>query len=94
MRHQEPLRISCDGCPGGCDDCLVEFFMAEREAQVVRLGGEEAASSKRASTAATATARQPLDPELERVLATLAAAGLDPKVLVVRPNRRGVSRAS
>ena len=94
MRHQEPLRISCDGCPGGCDDCLVEFFMAEREAQVVRLGGEEAASPERASTAAPATARQPLEPELERALATLAAAGLDPKVLVVRPNRRGVSRAS
>jgi hypothetical protein len=70
---------------------LVEFFMAERDAQVVRLGGEEAERSK---TAPTATSRQPLDPDLERVLGVLTAAGLDPKVLAVRPNRRGVSRAS
>jgi hypothetical protein len=100
MTHQEPLRISCDGCSGGCDDCLVEFFMAEREAQVVRLGGggEEAARSTAASTAGTPTpASRPLDPELERALTTLIAAGLRPKVLAVRPNRRdqrGVSRAS
>jgi hypothetical protein len=91
MRHQEPLRISCDGCPGGCDDCLVEFFLAEREAQVVRLGSEEAAPSKAASTAAT---RRPLDPDLERALAALVAAGLHPKVVAVRANRRGVPRAS
>jgi hypothetical protein len=73
---------------------LVEFFMAEREAQVVRLGGEEGARSKPASTAATAAARPPLDPELERALATLVAAGLNPKVVAVRPNRRDVTRAS
>ncbi len=91
MGHQEPLRISCDGCAGGCDDCLVEFFLAEREAQVVRLGGEEAARSKAPSTV---TARQPLDPELQRALATLVAAGLKPKVVAVRPNRRRVPRAS
>jgi hypothetical protein len=90
MRHQQPLRISCDGCSGGCDDCLVEFFLAEREAQVVRLGGEEAARSA-ASTAATP---RPLDADLERALTTLMAAGLQPKVLAVRPNRGGVSRAS
>jgi hypothetical protein len=90
MRHQEPVRISCDGCSGGCDDCLVEFFMAEREAQVVRLGGEEAARPK-ASTAATP---RPLDADLEQALATLIAAGLQPKVLAVRPNQRGISQAS
>jgi hypothetical protein len=94
MRHQEPLRISCDGCPGGCDNCLVEFFMAEREAQVVRLGGEEGASSKPAFTASTAAVQPPLDPELEQALATLVAAGLNPTVVAVRPNRRGVRRAS
>jgi hypothetical protein len=91
MRHQEPLRISCDGCPGGCDNCLVEFFTAEREAQVVRLGGEDAADAKAASTAAT---QRPLDPDLDRALATLIAAGLHPKLLAVRPNQRRVSRAS
>src|SRR6266540_2845547 len=82
MRHQEPLRISCDGCPGGCDNCLVEFFTAEREAQVVRLGGEDAADAKAASTAAT---QRPLDPDLDRALATLIAAGLHPELLAVRP---------
>jgi hypothetical protein len=70
---------------------LVEFFMAVREAQVVRLGGEEAARSNATPTPAD---QQPLDPELERVLATLVAAGLDPKVMAVRPNRGRVPRAS
>jgi hypothetical protein len=86
MADHKPLRISCDGCPGGCDDCLVEFFMAERNARVVRLDGDEGARSRPRSPR--------LDPELERALDTIAAAGLGPKVLAVRPNRRGVSRAS
>src|SRR4029453_16483348 len=40
MGREEPLRISCDDCPGGseCRDCLVEFFLGERNARVVRLG--------------------------------------------------------
>jgi hypothetical protein len=87
MADHEPLRISCDGCPGGCDDCLVEFFTAERDARVVRLDGDESARSRPKS-------RRPLDAELQRALGTLAAAGLEPMVLAVRPNRRGVSRAS
>jgi hypothetical protein len=70
---------------------LVEFFMAEREALVVRLGGGDEA--ERPTAASTATPR-PLDADLERALATLAAAGLQPTVVTVRPNRRGVSRAS
>jgi hypothetical protein len=93
MRHQEPLRISCDGCAGGCDDCLVEFFMAERDATVVRLGGAEPAGT-RTPTASTPAPRQPLDPELERVFGALEAAGLQPKLVAVRPNRGRVSRAS
>ena len=42
MGREEPLRISCDDCPGGteCRDCLVEFFLTERNARVVRLGGD------------------------------------------------------
>jgi hypothetical protein len=87
MADHEPLRISCDGCPGGCDDCLVEFFIAERNARVVRLGGDEGGRSRPRPL-------RPLDPELERALDTIASAGLDPKVLAVRPNRGGVSRAS
>jgi hypothetical protein len=86
MADHEPLRISCDGCPGGCHDCLVEFF-TERDARVVRLDGDDSGRSKPKT-------RRPLDPELERALSTIAAAGLEPKVLAVRPNRRGVSRAS
>lgn len=85
MRHQEPLRISCDGCSGGCDDCLVEFFMAEREAQVVRLGGDDAARST-ARTAPTAPTPRPLDADLQQALTTLIAAGLHPKVLTIRPH--------
>ncbi len=65
--------------------------MAERDAQVVRLGNEEPA---RARPAAQGAARRPLDPELEQALGVLSAAGLEPKVLAVRPNRGGVSRAS
>src|SRR4029453_13682787 len=40
MGREQPLRISCDDCPGGseCRDCLVEFFLTERNARVVRLG--------------------------------------------------------
>src|SRR4029450_13702551 len=42
MGREEPLRISCDDCPGGseCRDCLVEFFLGERNARVVRLGND------------------------------------------------------
>jgi hypothetical protein len=91
MKRQEPLRISCDGCPGGCDDCLVEFFMAEREALVVRLGGGDEAERP---TAAPTTTPRPLDADLERVLEALTAAGLQPTVLSVYPNEHGVSQAS
>jgi hypothetical protein len=87
MAENEPLRISCDGCAGGCDDCLVEFFTAERDATVMRLDSDDSARSRPRS-------RRPLEPELERVLGNLAAAGLEPTVLTVRPNRRGVPRAS
>jgi hypothetical protein len=93
MKHQEPLRISCDGCTGGCDDCLVEFFMAERDAQVVRLGGDEPGGTRVPSAPAPAP-RQRLDPELERVFGALEAAGLRPKLVAVRPNRGRVFRAS
>jgi hypothetical protein len=59
---------------------------------VVRLGGGD---EERQTAASTATpAPRPLDADLERALAALAAAGLDPTVVSVRSNDRGVSRAS
>jgi hypothetical protein len=67
--------------------------MAERDATVVRLGGAEPAGT-RTPSASTPAPRQPLDPELERVFGALEAAGLQPKLVAVRPNRGRVSRAS
>jgi hypothetical protein len=86
MADHEPLRISCDGCPGGCNDCLVEFF-TERGARVMRLDGDPAERTG-------PTPRRPLDPDLAAALGSLVGAGLDPRVLAVAPNRRGVQRAS
>jgi hypothetical protein len=81
MGREEPLRISCDDCPGGpgCRDCLVEFFLGDRDARVVRLGGGAAPPAD-------------LEPDLRRALDTLAAHGLQPRVVAVRPG--GSARAS
>ena len=85
MGREEPLRISCDDCPGGteCRDCLVEFFLTERNARVVRLGGD-------AIPAAVAT---DLDPYLQAAFDTLTANGLTPQVVAHR-RRNGTARAS
>jgi hypothetical protein len=85
MGREEPLRISCDDCPGGteCRDCLVEFFLTERNARVVRLGGD-------AIPAAVAT---DLDPDLRAAFDTLTAHGLTPQVVAHR-RRNGTARAS
>jgi hypothetical protein len=85
MGREEPLRISCDDCPGGaeCRDCLVEFFLGERNARVVRLGGD---AGRSAATGA-------LEPDLRRALETLAEAGLDPRVVAHR-RVDGAARAS
>ena len=83
MGREEPLRISCDDCPGGaeCRDCLVEFFLGERNARVVRLGPDPA------------HATADLDPDLRAAFDTLAAHGLHPRVVAHRrPN--GAARAS
>jgi hypothetical protein len=81
---ETPLRISCTDCPGtvACDDCLVHFFVAERDADVVPLAGQPAASAPAAE----------LPPDLAGVLALIQAAGLAPELLDVRP--RGAARAS
>jgi hypothetical protein len=82
MGREEPLRISCDDCPGGteCRDCLVEFFLGERDARVVRLGGD------------SGPAAADLEPDLRRALETLTAHGLEPRVVALRPG--GTARAS
>jgi hypothetical protein len=83
MGREEPLRISCDDCPGGteCRDCLVEFFLGERNARVVRLGGDPAPVAA------------DLDPDLQAAFDTLTAHGLEPQVVAHR-RRNGAARAS
>jgi hypothetical protein len=85
MGREEPLRISCDDCPGGteCRDCLVEFFLTERNARVVRLGGD----------AIPAAVAGDLDPDLQAAFDTLTAHGLTPQVVAHR-RRNGTARAS
>jgi hypothetical protein len=84
MGREEPLRISCDDCPGGadCRDCLVEFFLGERDARVVRLGGDPGAVGL------------DLEPELRQALETLAMHGLEPQVVAHRRRSGGAARAS
>jgi hypothetical protein len=85
MGREEPLRISCDDCPGGaeCRDCLVEFFLGERDARVVRLGGDPGVP-----------AAGDLDPDLRQALETLTAHGLEPQVVAHRRRSGGAARAS
>lgn len=88
MAHEEPLRISCDGCPDGCEDCLVGFFFAERDAEVLRLdAGGQAAAPERPATVDPVT----LPADLAQAFAVLAAAGLEPQVLELRRRRRRAS---
>ena len=84
MGREEPLRISCDDCPGGteCRDCLVEFFLGERNARVVRLGADPASPVV-----------ADLDPDLQAAFDTLTAHGLQPQVVAHR-RRDGNVRAS
>jgi hypothetical protein len=83
MGREEPLRISCDDCPGGaeCRDCLVEFFLGERNARVVRLGADPAGPGA------------DLDPDLQAAFDTLTAHGLHPQVVAHR-RRNGTARSA
>jgi hypothetical protein len=83
MGREEPLRISCDDCPGGseCRDCLVEFFLGERNARVVRLGNDPTGPTP------------DLDPDLQAAFDTLTSHGLQPQVVAHR-RRNGAARAS
>jgi hypothetical protein len=83
MAYDEPLRITCDGCPRGADcDCLVEFILAERDAEVVRFDADARRRGRDLG----------LDADLAFALDSLNAAGLEPELLAVR--RSGISRAS
>jgi hypothetical protein len=83
--NDEPLRISCEGCPDeGCEDCLVDFILAERDARVVRLQADPEAGRHAIGA---------LEPDLERALTTLIGAGLQPELLAVRRSD-GIQRAS
>ena len=84
MGREEPLRISCDDCPGGteCRDCLVEFFLGERNARVVRLGNDPIPA-----------AAGDLDADLQAAFDTLTAHGLTPQVVAHR-RHNGAARAS
>ena len=86
MGREEPLRISCEDCPGGteCRDCLVEFFLGERDARIVRLNG----------AAGRPPATEVLEPELRRALETLTAHGLKPTVIAHRRRPGGAAQAS
>ena len=86
MGREEPLRISCEDCPGGteCRDCLVEFFLGERDARIVWLNGD----------AGRPPATEVLEPELRRALETLTAHGLKPTVIAHRRRSGGAAQAS
>ena len=83
MGREEPLRISCDDCPGGseCRDCLVEFFLGERNARVVRLGSDPIVPAP------------DLDPDLQAAFDILTTHGLQPQVVAHR-RHNGTARAS
>jgi hypothetical protein len=72
----ETLRITCTQCNENaeCDDCLVHFFLSERDATVTPFSGPVAAEP----------AALPAD--LAKALGNLAAAGLGPEVLGVTAN--------
>jgi hypothetical protein len=86
MAHEEPLRISCDGCPDGCKDCLVGFFFAEHDAEILHLGpGAPAPAPHAAVDPGT------LPADLAKAFGALVTAGLEPRVLELRRRRRRAS---
>lgn len=86
MAYDEPLRITCEGCPRGATcDCLVDFILAERDAEVLSL---DAAAPQRRRRSRDLD----LDADLAAAFDAIAGAGMEPELLALRPN--GVSRAS
>jgi hypothetical protein len=86
MAYDEPLRITCEGCPRGATcDCLVEFILAERDAEVLPLDTSALPRRRRGR-------ELDLDADLALAMQALAGADLEPELLSLR--RNGVSRAS
>jgi hypothetical protein len=98
MADQTVLEVNCTSCPGNqaCEDCLVRFILAERDAAVVPLPRRGAASRATmpapyvpnlpavpAMPAARPSAVAPLPADLAEVLALLQGAGMEPDVLAV-----------
>jgi hypothetical protein len=86
MANDEPLRITCEGCPRGATcDCLVDFILAERDAEVLPIGASSAPRRRRSR-------ELDLDADLALAMHTLASAEMEPELLSV--HRNGVPRAS
>ena len=64
----------CDSPDSDCRNCLVEFFLGERGARIVRLDRE----------ADRSTGPTTIGPDLRTALETLRAAGLEPRVTSTR----------
>ncbi len=92
MAENQPLRITCASCPGGraCDDCLIGFFVRERDAPVVHFDFDAPPAAPPPPPAGGVVAK--LDPDLAVVLRALADGGLGPTVVAVA--RNAVPRAS
>jgi hypothetical protein len=75
MADSTPLRITCTTCTGDehSEDCLVHFFLTERDATIVPLTGPAAEPVQ-------------LPADLATALHNLASAGLAPEVIDVQPN--------
>ena len=87
MANDEPLRITCEGCPRGATcDCLVDFILAERDAEVLSLDAAAPPRRRRRDRDLD------LDTDLALAFHALAGAGMEPELLAVR--RNGVPRAS
>jgi hypothetical protein len=75
----ETLRITCTQCNENaeCDDCLVHFFLAERDATVTPFAG---------AVAPVPSEPAGLPADLAKALGNLAAAGLGPEVIGLTAN--------
>lgn len=87
MADQPLLEVNCTNCPGNqaCEDCVVRFFLAERDAPVVSLAGRGVVRRVTGDPAEGATGQPTplLPPDLADALLLLQATGLAPEVLSI-----------